>query len=79
MNITKRQRRAFWLGVYSVFTLDRVRIFGNTGSNTNLGSVEDLKKIRPFANDADALRRDAEKVGHDIHRAITEYERIRTQ
>jgi hypothetical protein len=79
MNVTKRQRRAFWLGVYSVFTLDRVRIFGNTSSNANLGSVEDLKKIRPFANDADALRRDAEKVGRDIHRAITEYEWTRTQ
>ena len=79
MKTTARQKRAFWLGVYSVFTLGRVRIFGNAGNKTSSNSAKELKRIRPFANDMDALRSDAEKVGHDFQNAIMTHERDRTR
>ena len=79
MKTTARQKRAFWLGVYSVFTLDRVRLFGNAGNKTTLKSAKELKRIRRFDNDADALQYDAENIGRDFQKAILKHEQHRNQ
>ena len=78
MNMTGRQTRAFWLGVHSVFTFDRVSLLRNVG-NATLRSTTELRRIRPFANDTEALHADSENVGRDFQRAIQNYERTRNQ
>jgi len=54
----------------SVFALDRVRLF----VSEDIDIETELKNIRPFASDADAIHHDFQNVGQDIYKAIARYE-----
>ena len=66
----KSTTRSFFLGILSVFSFGRVRLF----DSEEIDIETDLKEFQPFASDADAIRYDFEKIGGDIYTAIRKYE-----
>ena len=62
--------RSFFLGMLSVFSFGKVRLFGTD----EIDLEEEFKEMRPFAGDADAIASDWKNVGNDIKQAIEKYE-----
>ena len=66
----KSTTRSFFLGMLSVFSFDRVRLF----EPDEIDIETDLKEIRPFASDTDAIRYDFENIGRDLQTAFRKHE-----